>query len=151
MLPQTPPRIAALTASLVPAQLQATPPDDGWSAYEVLAHLRACADVWGGCIATMLAQDTPTLREVDPRAWIKETCYLDQDFLPSLRAFAAQRSNLLALLQPLTSDSWSRKATVTGAGKILERTVPFYAQLMARHERAHPKQLDRIATTLRQL
>jgi hypothetical protein len=25
-----------------------------WSAVEVLAHLRACGDVWGGCIARIL-------------------------------------------------------------------------------------------------
>ena len=50
MLPETPPRIAALTADVLPEQVRATPTDGGWSANEVLAHLRACADVWGDCI-----------------------------------------------------------------------------------------------------
>ncbi len=149
MLPETPPRIAALTAGLVPDQLHATPTEGEWSAHEVLAHLRACADVWGHCIVTMLTHDTPTLRAVDPRTWIRQTDYLDQDFLPSLRAFTTQRTDLLAVLTPLEPEGWSRTATVTGAGKVLERTVLFYAQWMARHERPHLKQIQRIVNTMR--
>ncbi|MDB5074043.1 MAG: yfiT 2 [Chloroflexi bacterium] len=149
MLPETPTRIAAFTAGLAPAQLRATPNGGGWSANEVLAHLRSCADVWGGCIAAMLAQDTPTLRAVDPRTWIKKTDYPGLEFLPSLQAFAAQRSELLAVLKPLAPKDWSRAATVTGAGKVLERTVLFYAQWLARHERPHLKQIQRIANMMR--
>ncbi len=67
LLAETPLRIAALTAGLTPAQLHTTPNHDGWSANDVLAHLRACADVWGNCIVTMIAEDTPTLRAVNPR------------------------------------------------------------------------------------
>ena len=149
LLAKTPPRIAALTAGLVPDQLRAIPNEGEWSALEVLGHLRACADVWGNCIATMVTQDTPTLRAVDPRTWIRKTDYLEQDFLPSLQAFATQRADLLAVLTPLTSDGWSRTAIVTGAGKVLERTVLFYAQWIARHERSHFKQLEHIVSTMR--
>jgi hypothetical protein len=70
MLAGTPPRIAVLTAGLPPDQLCATPPDGGWSADDVLAHMRSCADVWGDCIAAIITQDTPTLRAVNPRSWI---------------------------------------------------------------------------------
>lgn len=149
LLPETPPRIAALTAGLVPDQLHATPTDGGWSANEVLAHLRACADVWGTCIVTMVTHDRPTLRAVNPRTSIRQTDYLAQDFLPSLQAFATQRADLLAVLKPLAPEGWSRTAIVTGAGAVLERTVLFYAQWMARHERPHLKQMQRIVNTLR--
>lgn len=148
LLAETPTRIAALAADLAPAQLRATPDDDGWSANDVLAHLRACADVWGGCIATMLAEDAPTLRAVDPRTWIKKTDYPGLEFRPSLRSFATQRADLLAVLEPLPREGWSRAATVTGAGAVLERTVLFYAQWLARHERQHIKQVKRIARTM---
>jgi hypothetical protein len=147
MLPETPLRIAALTASLGPTQLQATAPDGGWSANEVLAHLRACADVWGDFIMAMMAQDSPTLRAVDPRTWIRRTDYLEQDFGPSLQAFATQRTALLAVLEPLAPEDWSRTATVTGAGKVLERSVLFYGQWMARHERPHLEQMQRLVNT----
>ncbi len=76
---------------MAPAHLQSTPTHEGWSAHEVLAHLRACADVWGTCIVAMIAQDRPVLRAVNPRTWIKQTDYLDLEFVPSLRSFATQR------------------------------------------------------------
>ena len=149
LLAETPARIEALTAGLPPARLRAAPSQDEWSANDVLAHLRACADVWGGCIATMLAEDAPTLRAVNPRAWIKKTDYPDLEFQPSLRAFAAQRAELLAVLEPLPREAWSRMATVTGAGKPLKLTVLSYAQRMARHERPHVKQIARIVAAMR--
>src|SRR6266478_2237742 len=96
LLVETPRRIGALTADLTPAQLHTTPARDEWSANDVLAHLRACADVWGNCIMAMIAQDTPTLRAVNPRTWIKKTDYLEREFRPSLRSFATQRADLLA-------------------------------------------------------
>jgi hypothetical protein len=37
---------------------------------------------------------------------------------------------------------------VTGVGKPLERTVLQYAERMARHERPHLKQIDKIVTAL---
>ena len=148
LLAATPPRIAVLSAGLVRAQLHAAPNQDEWSANDVLAHLRACADVWGGCMAAIIAQDTPTLRAVNPLTWIGKTDYLEQEFQPSLHAFATQRTDLLAGLEPLAREGWSRAATVTGAGKVLERTVLFYAQWLASHERQHLKQVERIVNTM---
>ena len=152
ILAQTPPRISALTAGLAPAQLRTAPNPDAWSANDVLAHLRACGDVWGTNIMTMLAEHTPTLRGVNPRAWIKKTDYRELEFRPSLRSFATQRADLLAVLEPLPPEGWSRTATVTGmiAGQVFERTVLYYAQWLARHERPHLKQIERIVNTIEQ-
>jgi DinB superfamily len=147
LLAETPSRIAALTSGLAPAELHTTPNHDGWSANDVLAHLRACADVWGNCIMTMIAEDTPTLRAVNPRTWIKKTNYLELEFQASLHAFATQRADLLPVLEPLPHEDWSRTARVTGAGKILEQTVLSYAQRLARHERPHIKQVEYIVKT----
>jgi hypothetical protein len=149
LLPETPRRIAALAAGLAPAQLRTAGNNGEWSANEVLAHLRACADMWGGCIVAMIAEDRPTLRAVDPRTWMKKTDYLELEFQPSFRSFATQRAELLGVLEPLPLEGWSRAATVTGAGAVLERTVLFYAQWLARHERSHLKQFERIVNALR--
>lgn len=148
LLATTPPRLTALTAGLSPAQLRTAPNSGEWSANDVLAHLRACADVWGDCIAAIIAQDRPTLRAINPRTWIERTDYLDLAFQPSLGAFAAQRAELLAVLEPLPPEGWSRAATVTGAGKPLQRTVLSYARWLARHERPHVKQIERIIGAL---
>ena len=150
MLAASPARIAELTRGLTPEQLRAAPAPDEWSANDVLAHLRACADVWGGCIRTILSEDRPTFKAVNPRAWITKTDYLDLDFQQSLRAFTTQRADLLAVLEPLSPTGWARDATVTGAGKPLTRTVLYYADSLAVHERPHLKQIARIASTLRE-
>ena len=149
LLAETPRRLTTLAEGLTAAQLRAALGQDEWSANDVLAHLRACADVWGGCIATIIAEDSPTLRAINPTTWIKRTNYPGLDFQPSLHAFATQRAELLAVLEPLPQEGWSRAATVTGAGKVLTRTVLSYAQWMAEHERPHIKQVARVISTLR--
>jgi hypothetical protein len=148
MLAETPPRIAALTADLTASQLGTAPKRGEWSANDVLAHLRSCADVWGNCIAAILAEDRPTIRAVNPTTWIKQTDYPELEFRPSLHSFATQRADLLAVLEALPHEAWLRAATVTGAGRVLERTVLFYVQWLARHEQLHIKQIGRIANTM---
>ena len=144
LLAAAPQRIGALTANLSAEALQKRPAPEEWSANEVLAHLRACADVWGNCIVAIIAEDRPTLRAVNPRTWIEKTDYLELEFQPSMRSFSTQRAELLAVLKPLPPAGWLRMATVTGAGKVLERTALFYAQWLTRHERPHVKQIERI-------
>lgn len=147
-LAETPSRLATLTTDLTQTQLHAASNPDEWSANAVLAHLRACADVWGNCIAAMLAEDMPTLRAVHPSTWIKQTDYLELAFRPSLDAFTRQRADLMAVLEPLPPTGWLRTATVTGAGSVLERNVLFYGRWLAGHERVHVKQIGRIAKTI---
>ena len=149
MLAATPARLADLTESLPQAQLLAPPAPGEWSARDVLAHLRACADMWGKYIVVILSEDRPTFKAVNPTTWIKKTDYRQQEFKTSLQAFTTQRAGLLAVLKPLARDAWSRMATVTGAGKPRQRTVYTYAQWLANHERSHIKQVERIVNTMR--
>lgn len=143
-LTEQPGLIAELTAGMPRTRLH-TPASHGeWSANDVLAHLRSCGDVWGKYIAAIIAEDRPTIRAMNPTTWIKQTNYLELEFVPSLRAFTKQRAGLLALLRTLPAAGWERRAMVTGAGKPRERTVMEYAQWLANHERSHVKHLARI-------
>lgn len=149
VLAATPRRIATATASAGPAQLDRRPSPQEWSAAEVLAHLRACSDVWGGCIAQVLRDETPTIRAVNPRTWIDRTDYAVLPFSEHVTAFAAQRAQLLGVLEPLAPAGWQRNAVVIGAGRPLERTVLSYAVWLASHERPHVKQVERTVAALR--
>lgn len=149
MLSAAPARLSELTAGLTEAQLHAAPSPGEWSVNEVLAHMRSCADMWGGSILTIIDQDKPTIRAINPRTWIKRTDYRELEFKRSLQAYAAQRIELMAVLQTLRPGDWSRSATVTGAGAPLVRTVHFYAQWLARHERPHLKQIKNTANVVR--
>jgi hypothetical protein len=144
LLKENPVTIAELTADLTPKQLRTIPEEGEWTAVDILAHLRSCADVWGGCIATILTEDHPTIRAINPTTWIKKTNYPDLEFQPSFQVFTTQRTELVVLLESCAPADWLRGATVTGAGKPLERTVQFYAQWLAEHERSHLKQFRQI-------
>src|SRR5258708_17564022 len=126
-LAEPPPRIAALTEGLTSAQLRTRHGPDEWSANDVLAHLRSCADVWGDCMRLILVEDRPTIRAVSPRTWINRTDYPELEFRPSFHAFATQRAYLLAVLELLPPEAWSRATPVTMLRKDLERTVQDYA------------------------
>ncbi|HEU0296573.1 MAG TPA: DinB family protein [Anaerolineales bacterium] len=145
LLTTNPQRIAEFTADLTLALLQTATNTGEWSANDVLAHLRSCADMWGKAIETIIAEDKPVIKAINPRTWIDSTDYLQQNFQKSFGAFTKKRTDLLAILESLPKKSWSRSATVTGAGKPLERTVFFYAHWLATHERTHVKQIGRIA------
>lgn len=149
LLSETPAVLAKLTAGLSPAQLRTGPDRGEWSANDVLAHLRACADVRGRPIATIIAEDHPTLRAINPRAYVRTTDYLDLDFRPSLRSFAGQRTKLVKMLKQLPREDWSRGASVLKGGKVLELTVLFYACWIARHERRHLEEIGRMANKMR--
>lgn len=150
LLHDNPGQIASRTGDLTPAQLRTAPELDAWSLTDILAHLRSCADVWGDCIATMLAEDHPTIRAINPGAWIERTDYRDLEFTSSFSAFTAQRDDLLTTLEALSREQWERSATITGAGAPLTRSVHFYAQWLARHERSHLREIGRVATAVRQ-
>ncbi len=148
LLEKNPEAIVGFSADLTPAQLSTAPNPDQWSAVQLLAHLRSCADVWGGCITTILAEDHPTIRAINPRTWIEKNSYREVDFQSSFHAFTTQRTQLLKQLKSLAPEDWQRGAIVTGAGKPLDRTVQFYAQWLAEHERSHLKQFRQIASAM---
>jgi hypothetical protein len=78
-------------------------------------------------------------KAINPRTWIQQTDYLEQDFQAALRAFTEQRSKLLAVLEPLPPEDWMRTNTLIGTGKPLQQTLLSHADGLARHERAHLK------------
>jgi hypothetical protein len=145
LLRANPEQLAASTAGMSDQQAAMRSRPDDWSVNEILAHLRACADMWGEAIQSMLAEDHPRIKAINPRHWIHSTNYPERAFSTSLAEFRTQRNILSATLEGLTPVEWQRSATVFGAGKELERTVLFYAQWLARHERSHLQAIQRTA------
>lgn len=148
LLQTNPQTIAEQTAVFTPAQLRKPPNEGEWSALEILIHLRSCADVWGGCIDTIITEDKPTFHAINPTTWLKSNDYPEREFQPSFHAFTTQRTKLLLRLNSLAPEDWLRAATVKVAGKPYERTVQFYAQWLAEHERSHLKQFKHIVKAI---
>ncbi len=143
LLSATPKEIARIARGFNEEQLHRQPDVDAWSAQEIVAHLRACAEVWGRSIDRMLTEDHPTIRYVSPRGWIRKTDYLQQNFRETLRRFSEQRAALVARLGKLTSSGWTRGATFTGTTLGRNGTVLSYATRIADHEVRHLDQLRR--------
>jgi hypothetical protein len=143
LLAETPARIAAVTAGLSSAQLALSPAPapGGWSAAEILAHLRGCADVWSVTIREMLRQNEPVLPLHSPRAWAKKKGYSRLDFHASLQVFTAERAELLVLIQPLPVEAWERGALIDGR----RHTVFSQARRLALHEQAHCAQIEALS------
>jgi uncharacterized damage-inducible protein DinB len=72
MLSETLEYMKALVSGIDPSALHTKPDADTWSMNDILAHLRACSDVWGKSIARMLNEDNPTTRYVSPRTYMKK-------------------------------------------------------------------------------
>ncbi len=137
-LEETPRRIVACTRGESEVQLHASAGKKGWSAAEILAHLRACEELWSDSIYAMLEQDKPELPLVDERRWAKLQGYASLDFQESFEAFALGRTELLRLLRELPAESWSRTAIIE------ERTHSVFSQArrMALHEVEHCNQME---------
>lgn len=142
-LSETPNQIARIARGSNERQLHRQPAPDAWSARDILAHLRACAEVWGRSIDRMITEDHPTIRYVSPRGWIKRTDYLEQSFRDSLREFSEARAGLVETLSALNAVGWSRRATFTGTTLGRDATVLSYAKRIVDHELGHLDQLRR--------
>lgn len=109
----------------------------------MLAHIRACCDVWGGNIDRILAERHASFPGMNPRTWVARTDYPEWPFAAAFAAFSARRHELLRTLERLTPDEWERSAAVISYGQANERTVRSYASKLAKHERTHVRQIER--------
>lgn len=139
LLADTPRRLTAATAGVDEARLRLKPDPSGWSALDILAHLRACADVWGASIESMLANEEPTLPNIHPRQWLTRTDYVETPYFESFQLFSAQREKLLKTLKTLQFDGWLRGAEIGGR----RHTVFTQARRMAKHEAEHCGQIEK--------
>ncbi len=144
LLEETPRRLEKLTKPFAEARLQQRTEKESWSVNDILAHLRACADVWGDSIEKMLAEENPTVPYRHPRQWIKKTDYPELPFYESLKAFTAQRKKLLKVLKRLSFEDWSRAATIKGR----EHTVFTQVRRMATHENVHCEQIEEMLQSI---
>jgi hypothetical protein len=140
LLSNTSRRIMKATQGFDDVRLQYKIDQKAWSVNDILAHLRSCADVWGGSIEAMLAQDRPTLPYRHPRQWIKKTNYSNLLFDESFQAFRLQRKSLLNVLNNLSFEDWSRAAII----KHREHTVLSETRRMALHEDVHCQQIEEL-------
>jgi hypothetical protein len=140
LLREAPRRIAAAAGRVAEARLYLRTEAEPWSVSDILAHLRASADVRGKFIQSMLTLENPTLRYISPRTYIKKTNYLELAFPESFQAYKKQRNELLNTLKNLPLKEWSRSAFI----KDRPETVFSYTLYLTQHETAHCEQIEEL-------
>ena len=114
-----------------------------WSASDVLAHLRSCAEVRGKWFAAILEREHPTVRAVSPRSAFRK--YVDRDFGVSLKEFTDERAALVKRLRGLDDAGWKRGLTFTGASpRSTEMNLAQNATALLLHERVHIEQIREV-------
>lgn len=138
ILSENPSRIVTCTAGASESVLREPPRERQWSVAEILAHLRACQDLWSFSIYAMLAENLPTLPLLDERKWAHTTAYAVLPFNDSFQAFVLHRIELVGVLRRLPFEAWSRSADIGG------RTHTIFSQVrrMAFHELEHVEQIE---------
>ena len=139
-LAEAPRRIAVATKGLPASRLTLRTGGEPWSVNDILAHLRASADVREKFIHIMLDQDHPTVRYISPRSYIRKTNYPDLAFHESFQAYQKQRNELLKMLGNLSIKDWSRAAVI----KERTETVFSYTRYLTEHESAHCEQIEKL-------
>jgi hypothetical protein len=134
---QTPLLIGSVAERLCEEQLRVRPLPDGWSLVDLLAHLHACAEIWGDDIERMLTLEAPRFSKPHPRQVMGSDRHQLPSFAESARAFAVRREQLIARLRTLEPDQWERGATINGRG----HTVFTHTRRMALHEAVHAEQI----------
>ena len=115
----------------------------GWSARDILGHLRACQRTWSAYLVRILDEDHPTFRYVSPRSTIRGTDFLAMPYRTSVEGFTADRERLVGRLRSLEERDLQRSASVkVSGGGVQQHTAFFYAHRMAAHEGEHVEHLE---------
>jgi hypothetical protein len=138
LLHQAPIRIAAATDGVDPERLRRRTADEPWSVNDVLAHVRAAADVRDRFIVKMATGEHATLAYQSPRSELRKTDYVDLTFAENLAAFRAARAHLLDLLDGLPPEAWSRGSLIRDRPE----SVDSYVRYLSDHEAVHCEQIE---------
>jgi len=121
------------------ARWRQSPGRGGWSALEVLCHLRdADRDVYVPRLERMLAESPVLVEDIDMTGWDAQRSYRDQALREAFDTWLTARRVLLARLGPLGRADWRRLAFHSRRG-------PFPLGEMVRdwveHDLAHRRQI----------
>jgi len=138
LLRGAPERIAAATAGVDDDRLHERSAAEPWSVNDILAHVRASADMREKYIKDMASGDRTTLRYESPRGWIRKTNYLELPFAGSFAAYRAHRFAWLAQLETLSVADWERGALIRDRPE----TIASYVRYLTDHETVHCEQIE---------
>lgn len=138
-LAEVPVRVVRAVAGMSDEQLSTAASGDGWSAAEVLAHIRSSDDIISYRAYAILTRDNPPLADYNERRWAEVAGYAQEPFHESLRVFTLRRAELVNMLRQARLEDWQR----VGAHE-LRGTVTLLGMMtyLIEHEEEHCAQLE---------
>ncbi len=111
---------------------------EGWTAVEILAHVRASDDIIAYRIYAILARDNPPLPAYDDRRWVEVARYAALPVQDSLAAFTLKRAELVQMLRHIPPADWARQGTHETEGPLTLRQIVTF---LVEHDEEHCAQL----------
>ncbi len=147
ILASTPKRIARLIQDLSKAQMRRRLEPEKWSISEIIAHLADAELAIGFRYRQVLSRNGIFLQAFDQETWAVNGNYRMIDPVNSLALFGAIRAANVRLLKTMPHSRWYSYGMHEERGRETMRTI---ALLEAGHDINHLRQIERIATRLKQ-
>ena len=138
-LARTPVKLATLLDSVAAEQLVKRPSGDGWTALQVVGHMRDAAIVYSARFRWMVFDDNPVLPNYDENNWVAAARDEPGDVPAILGEIGASRADLIRVLARLDEAAWSREGRHEVFGTV--RLEPYVRHQLA-HEEGHLRQLE---------
>lgn len=139
----TPDRLKAALAGVPKKLLTWRPAPGKWSIHEIMCHMRdAERDGYLYRYSRILAEDNPTLPDVDGDKLAQERQYSRLNLREVLRDWRAARKQVLAILKKVKPDQWQRMGTHEHLGPMSLETI-LQRQALGNDE-AHLGQIENI-------
>jgi len=142
-----PVEFAALAVSIPAAQRQVGARDGNFSLHQHVCHLRDIEiEGYRRRIERMLAEDAPSLADLDGAKLARERDYHRQEMTTAEAAWAAVRADLVRRLAGLTPAQRRRRGHMEGVGEI---TIDGLVEMMLTHDAEHRRDVAALRDELR--
>jgi hypothetical protein len=131
--------VDAALAGAGDADLDAMPPDGGWTARMVIHHLADSESNSYVRVRTLLAEDEPRIQGYDEAGFARRLHY-DRPVETSLAVFRAVRASTAELLDRLGDEDWNRAGTHSESGAY---SMDDWLEIYAAHAFDHADQIRR--------
>jgi len=118
--------------------------DEGWSAHDVLAHMRASDDILIPRIYQLLTRDNPPLPAFDERRWAEIAGYGEVPAEAIFARIVIRWFELMQILRRLPADSWQRSGVHEVNGEI---TLEQIVNHLVGHAEEHLAQIESLLST----
>jgi hypothetical protein len=144
LLSATPESIRQIIQNCAAESLTRRPPSGEFAAVEVICHLRDLErEGYSVRIQKLLAEEQPSLSDIDGGRLAMERDYLRQNSASALHDFVAAREDTIRAIRELSAEQWERSGTQEGVGPV---TVARVVEMMLEHDEGHLEELRRLCS-----